>query len=217
MKLSKRLMTIADLIDNDIDYLYDVGCDHAKLDIYITKTRQRISCIAIDVNENVIKTTTENIKSLGLDKKIKILKNDGLNNLEIPYNSVVVISGLGTKTILNILKVQKLPKYLILQSNNDEYFLRKAVIKLGYKVDSEVFVPEKGYNYVVTKFVKGKSMYSNFNYFVSPLLQNNIEYLKYRLEVLNKNYKYAKTVFDKIKYKIWIFKLENIIKKVIGK
>lgn len=213
MKLSKRLKTIANMID-DVDYLFDVGCDHAKLDIFITNTRQDISCIAIDVNDNVITNTKKVIESLNLQNKIKVIKNDGLKNLNIPFNSVVVVSGLGNKTILNILKEATLPKYLILQTNNDEYFLKKEVIKMGYEIIDEAFLTERGYDYVISKYVKKRKKYSEFDKYVSPLLSGNIDYLKYRIKKLKTKYKYNKNIFKKLKYKIWMFKIKNKIKKL---
>lgn len=213
MKLSKRLKTIANMID-DVDYLFDVGCDHAKLDIFITNTRQDISCIAIDVNDNVITNTKKVIESLNLQNKIKVIKNDGLKNLNIPFNSVVVVSGLGNNTILNILKEATLPKYLILQTNNDEYFLKKEVIKMGYEIIDEAFLTERGYDYVISKYVKKRKKYSEFDKYVSPLLSGNIDYLKYRIKKLKTKYKYNKNIFKKLKYKIWMFKIKNKIKKL---
>lgn len=213
MKLSKRLKTIANMID-DVDYLFDVGCDHAKLDIFITNTRQDISCIAIDVNDNVITNTKKVIESLNLQNKIKVIKNDGLKNLNIPFKSVVVVSGLGNKTILNILKEATLPKYLILQTNNDEYFLKKEVIKIGYEIIDEAFLTERGYDYVISKYVKKRKKYSEFDKYVSPLLSGNIDYLKYRIKKLKTKYKYNKNIFKKLKYKIWMFKIKNKIKKL---
>lgn len=213
IRLSSRLSTIANLV-GDVDYVYDVGCDHALLDIYITKHRHNISCVAIDVNENVINQTKRKLKKLGLENKIQLLLNDGLVGLDIPDNSVIVISGLGTKVILNILKAAKLPKYLILQTNNDEYNLRKNVVKMGYLIEAEVYLEERGYKYVITKFKKGNKKYSSFNYFVSPFLIDNRDYLKYRLDRLTKHYSFEKDRFLKLRYKYWLFKINNQLKKL---
>ena len=49
--LSKRLNAIAEMVDTNV--LYDVGCDHALLDIYLVQTKKNIKVIAPDINNSL--------------------------------------------------------------------------------------------------------------------------------------------------------------------
>ena len=49
MKLSKRLQTICDLVEENSSII-DVGCDHALIDIYLVLYKH-VTAIAADVNQ----------------------------------------------------------------------------------------------------------------------------------------------------------------------
>ena len=186
-KLSKRLLSLASMIE-DCKNVYDVGCDHAYLDIYLTLERSNIYCYAIDIRPSVIKIAKENIKKYGLD--IPVLLNDGLDNLSLKRNSVVVIAGMGTRNILKIIKNKKLEE-VIIQSNDDLVLLRSQLSKLGYKIIDEKVVYEEGYFYVFIKAVLGTSCYTKEELLLGPILsKNNSEifqdYLQYLIKKYNK-------------------------------
>lgn len=65
MKLSKRLLTIADLIDTK--NVIDVGCDHALLDIYLTQEKQ-LNCRGTDISSKVLENAKNNVKKYNLEK-----------------------------------------------------------------------------------------------------------------------------------------------------
>lgn len=184
-KLSKRLFAIASMIE-DGKTVYDVGCDHAYLDIYLTLYRKNISCYAIDVRPNVIKIATENTKKCGLT--IPVMLNNGLENIQLVNNSVVVIAGMGTRTILKIIKDKKISE-LVIQSNDDLVLLREQLSQIGYKIIDEKLVLEDGYFYVLIKAEPGNSSYTKQQLLLGPVLMENKEqlYLEY-LEFLMKKY-----------------------------
>ena len=157
MNISNRLKTIADMIDSNY-HVIDVGCDHALLDIYLTLNK-KIKCTAIDNKEKVINYSKENIEKYNLTSKIELILNDGLENIKIHDDDVVVLAGLGTKTILNIIANKNI-KHLIVQSNDDVYNLRYQLTKLNYKVIDEKIVYEKKKYYTIIKLEKGKAKYS---------------------------------------------------------
>ena len=99
IKLSKRLQKIAELI-NEEDTVLDIGCDHALLDIYLTLYNNN-RCIATDINKSALKKAEENIKKYNLN--IKTIISDGLSNVEINNDQIVVLAGMGTSTIISIL------------------------------------------------------------------------------------------------------------------
>ena len=124
--LSKRLKTIANLVDTK--NVYDVGCDHALLDIYLSNNFNK-NCIAIDISEECVLKAKKNIEKN--NSNVKVILNNGLENINILPDSTVIISGMGTKNIIKIINKKNIDN-LICQSNKNIYELRKNVCKLGY-------------------------------------------------------------------------------------
>ena len=173
---SERLLTIASLVDKE-DIVLDVGCDHGYLSIYLKENKLCKNVYASDINKNALNNATYNIEKKNLD--IVVFLSDGLNNIPVFFNTAV-IAGMGTETILHILDSEKRPDKLILASHNDYYKLRKEVNKLGYKIDREVVVYEKGHYYVILKCLKGrqKLSYPELKFGLS----NNLDYYNYLIQ-----------------------------------
>ena len=146
---SKRLIEIASLIPLK-STVVDVGCDHGLLDIYLTLNR-KCKCIASDVNENCLEQAKTNIKKFGLDGEIDVVLSDGLKNVEYNEDDYVVIAGMGTSTILEILKDTKVNN-LIVQSNTDLTELREELSDDFY-IEDEKVVKERGLFYVIIKLL----------------------------------------------------------------
>ena len=167
--------------------LYDVGCDHALLDIYCALNKNT-TCIAIDVNKNALNGAINNINKYKLTDQIKPVLNNGLEDIDNSNNSVVVIAGMGTSNILKIIKNKSI-NHLIIQSNNELKRLRKEVIRNGYFIDKEVVVKEgKIYN-VIISFKKGIKKYHLQDYIIGPIIRTkkldiNQEYIR-QLIIIN--------------------------------
>lgn len=185
LHLSKRLQTLASMIDDNIT-VYDVGCDHAYLDIYLTLYKNN-ECIAIDSKDAVIKIAKDNVNKYKLN--IPVVLNDGLRNINVKKHSLVVIAGMGTRTILKILQ-EKPTCNLLIQSNDDLPLLRKTLSDWGYKIIDEKVEYENNYYYVFIKFTIGNSNYTKKELLLGPILMNtsnNLTYIDY-LHNLNKKY-----------------------------
>ena len=117
------------------DKIIDVGCDHALLDIYLVKNNIVKKMIVSDIHEKALQYGVNNIKKNNLDSKIDTRLGDGLDvvNDKDKINTVL-ISGMGTSTILHILNHERIKdiEKLVIQSNNDHYELRQAIVKMGY-------------------------------------------------------------------------------------
>lgn len=204
--ISKRLNVIASLVDSN--NIIDIGCDHALLDIYLTN--KGINCVAIDNKETVLDKARENIKKNNLLDKIKIICSNGLENYNVLGNENVIIAGMGTNTILNIIQNKEFNKIntLIIQSNNNLYELRKNVCKLGFYIDKEIVIFDKKY-YNIIRFKRGFKKYSYFDYYFG--LDMNYEYKKYINNKIYKTYKNVpfKNIVKKIKYKILLLYIKN--------
>lgn len=154
--LKARLRAIANYI-NKRDNAVDIGADHGYLGIYLVQNHLVNSIILTDIKKSALDVARRNVEASSLN--IPLILTDGLNGVDTAKLNTVIISGMGTSTILQILnnpvKMQSINK-LVLQSNNDLFLLRKEVIKLGFSLIDETTVYENGFWYVVCLFEKTK-------------------------------------------------------------
>lgn len=190
IKLSKRLLAIANLID-DNSKVADIGCDHGLVSIYLAMNKQNISIIASDINQNALDNAIKNINKYHLEDKIKVCLSNGLDNINDEIDTII-ISGMGGHTIVDILtnNQEKLNTVnnIIIQSNNDIEYVRRKIVKLGYYISKEELILDKNIYYTVILFTKGKKKYTNKEYYFGPILlkenskifieKNNKEYTK---------------------------------------
>ena len=188
IKLSKRLLAIANLID-DNSKVADIGCDHGLVSIYLAMNKQNISIIASDINQNALDNAIKNINKYHLEDKIKVCLSNGLDNINDEIDTII-ISGMGGHTIVDILtnNQEKLNTVnnIIIQSNNDIEYVRRKIVKLGYYIKKEELILDKNIYYTVILFTKGKKKYTNKEYYFGPILLK--ENSKIFIEKKNKEY-----------------------------
>lgn len=172
-KLSRRLEVVASYV-RDNSKVIDIGCDHGFLSIFLAKKYDNIKIIASDINENALGNAIENINKMNLQDKIDVRLGNGLDVISALEIDTIVISGMGTNTIVGILKYSRdkltCVKDIIVQSNTDLYFLRKNITSLGYYIEDETLVLDKNIIYTVIKFSKGKKRYSYKELYLGPIL-----------------------------------------------
>ena len=172
-KLSKRLEVVANFI-KDSSKIIDIGCDHGLLSIYLAGIYKNINIIASDVNKNALSSAINNIKNARLEDRIETRLGSGLEVVSPEEIDTVIIAGMGSNTIVGILKYSKDKlvnvNNIIVQSNTDLYFLRKNVTSIGYYIEDEVLVEDKGIIYTVIKFTKGKRKYNYKELYLGPIL-----------------------------------------------
>ena len=172
-KLSKRLEVVASFI-KDNSKIIDIGCDHGLLSIYLANKYKNIKIIASDVNKNALSSAINNIKEANLEDRIETRLGSGLQIVSPEEIDTVVIAGMGSNTIVGILKYAKDKLInvdnIIVQSNTDLYFLRKNITNIGYYIEDEVLVEDKNIIYTVIKFTKGKKRYSYKELYLGPIL-----------------------------------------------
>ncbi len=161
IRLSKRLEVLASFISNE-DSLVDVGCDHGYLSIYLKKNNKCKRVICSDINQNALDSAIKNIKDSNL--QIDCYLSDGLK--DIPMNNIdtILIAGMGSSTIIDILKNKdKLSsvKKIVLQSNNNHEELRRFMNDIGYYLEREEFVFDKGKWYVMMLYSKSNKKNSD--------------------------------------------------------
>lgn len=178
MKLSNRLQTICDLVEEH-DSIIDVGCDHALIDIYLVLYKH-VTAIAADVNQNALAIAQENIRKYQLEDKIKTVLTDGVTGLDIT-NKVIIICGMGTQTIIDIIKNihSYTMKEMIIQSNHDISRLRKFLEQEGFTIVDEVYLEERGKSYIIMKVKVGRTVYHEVDYLVGPIIKKKYpEYVR---------------------------------------
>ena len=181
MKISKRLETIADFIPINSKVI-DVGCDHALLDIYLSQEKN-CECIASDVNKNALDQAKYNISRFHV-KNVTTVLTDGLEGIPVSSKDIVVISGMGTLTIKEILEGRNLSDRMIISTHTDFEDLRKYVVSLGYKIQDEKYVEEKKKYYIIMVFVKGQIQYIEEEFKFGPILKYNAKFLQNEQEKL---------------------------------
>ena len=190
-----RIETIYSLIDKN-DKVVDVGCDQAKLSIMLANNN--ISSIASDISENVINKAKCSINNPLIDLRV----SDGLDNINEGEADTLVLAGMGTYTILEILNKTSLRfKKIITISNNYHNTLRSKMNGLNYKVKEELIIKENNKYYNLIVFENGNCDYSEIDIELG-LNHKDINLYKEYLEYLLKKYlnikKSSKDKNDKI-------------------
>ncbi len=173
---SLRLEAVSSFVKENSKVL-DVGTDHAYLPIILSKMGKCQSIIASDVSENALSYGKNNLKKYHITN-VKLILSNGLKNINDEYDTLT-ICGMGTKTIIDILKSGYLPNNIILSSNNDLYTLRNYLNKINYKIIKELIVYENGKYYDIISYEKGKEKLSYYQKMYGK--SNNKNYYKYLL------------------------------------
>ncbi|MBQ6546892.1 MAG: SAM-dependent methyltransferase [Bacilli bacterium] len=177
MTISKRLRAISDFI-SDNSFILDVGCDHALLDVYCALNKKNVKAIASDIKEGPLAVAKENVKKYDVSSKVTVLLGDGLSTYQTGVDTVV-ISGLGSSTIVSILnkgsKVLPNVDKLIISSNNDYCFLRKSICDLGFCISDEIMVYDNDKFYPVILFKKGHKVYDYYELKYGPVLLDKMD------------------------------------------
>ena len=188
----KRISYIANLIKSNSNYVMDVGSDHAYLAIELLKQNKVKFVYNIEINELPLQQGIKNLKKHNLLDKTKNILNNGLLGLETKYKDIkfdyLVIAGMGSNNIIKILENNKLCfQTYILQTNRNEYLLRKWLLNNKYSIKQEHIIYERGIYYVLLVVVKKK----NYHLYT----QKELKFGKLK-KVVNKQLYY-----DYIKYK----------------
>lgn len=184
VKIKDRLHSLVKYISPD-DHVMDVGCDHALLDIYLVESGILNKIYVGDVNPNALQNGKDNIASHSLTSNIFPILSYGIEKIGELEVDTLIISGMGSKTVIDILSSPNLDKVykLILQSNNNHLELRKFLTSRGFNIFYEEIVKDGKKTYI--NIIAGRSYpvteYSPIEYEFGPILtkdKNNLEYFE---------------------------------------
>lgn len=185
---------------NEEDMVVDVGCDQAKLGLMLAKRGQK--SIASDRSINVIDRAKHD---LGRNKYIDLRVSDGLQNIKEGEADTLVLAGMGTHTMLDILNNTSFKfKKIITISNNYHNILREKMNDLNYKVDSELIVEDMGKFYNLIVFIPGNSEYTErelllgLNHVDQNMYKKYINFLKNKYNNIKETSKDKNEKVDKI-------------------
>ena len=188
MKINNRLKLVGDYVDKGSIPL-DIGCDHAKLSIYLLKEKNFPFVYASDNKIGPLNQAKENVNYYNLADKIELIKADGLNSLNDKIDTITV-TGMGGLTINKMFLENKNKltniKTIILSPNNFIKEVRETINKLGYYLKDEELVEESNKIYHILVFSKGNKTYSDKELYLGPILMTkNKEIIKryYRNEL----------------------------------
>lgn len=196
---SKRLDAIISFLSAD-DKLIDVGTDHAYIPIIMAKKNAK-TILATDIHKDALEIAKTNIKRYDLENVIKTKLTDGLKNVNTTLYDTLVIAGMGTSTIINILSNAdnlKPFKKIILQSNNELEKLRIFMNENSYTLKKEKVVLEKNKYYVIMNYEKGKQKLTKEELFLGLYNSQNKEYYQF---LSNKYLKIKNDIYNKDKIK----------------
>ena len=213
VKISNRLKSLVPFVRDD-DYVMDVGCDHALLDIYLVQNNILNKIYVCDVNPNALQNGIDNIKNNGLEENIIPVLGYGIEKIGDINVDTLIISGMGSKNIISILESPNLNKIykLILQSNNNHYELRKFLVSKEFSIVYEEIIPDgkKTYINIIAGRERFPKKYTEEELEFGPVLikdKNNIDYFRDLKEKYTTLYEKSRT--NEMKNKIEI--LDKII------
>lgn len=193
-----RIEAINSFIEEE-DRVVDVGCDQAKLSLMLAE--RNMSSIASDISEKVISKAKSDISNPLIDFRV----SNGLEKINEGEADTLVLSGMGTYTILEILNNTKLRfKKIITISNNYHNILREKMNNLNYKVSKEQIIKENNKYYNLILFEQGNKDYTEeeielgLNHIDSNMYQEYLEFLLNKYLNIKKSSKDKNEKIDKL-------------------
>ncbi|MGI6332270.1 MAG: tRNA (adenine(22)-N(1))-methyltransferase [Zhaonellaceae bacterium] len=165
IKLSPRLQAVAELVKPGLK-LADIGTDHAYLPIYLIQQGKSPSAVAIDIHRGPYESALKQVALQGLEDKITVILGNGLEPLQPGQVDVVVLAGMGSATMIEILEakpelVLKLQQ-LVLQPMVGVGQMRKWLVENGWAINNEILVKDDGFIYTVLSALPGEQSISDW-------------------------------------------------------
>ena len=157
--LSARLLTVAAMVTPGM-YVYDVGCDHAFLSIYLVRRNISPLAFASDVRPGPVRAAREHVISEGLENRISVTQRNGIKGIdEVRHPATLILAGMGGPLILQILgadidTAHMFDELIVSPQSCIEEF-RSGLTDLDLRITEEKMVHESGKFYTVMKLKPG--------------------------------------------------------------
>ena len=193
LRLSPRLKAVANMVYRG-KTLADIGTDHAYLLIHLVGQGLIPRAIGVEARKEPWRRARANVEAAGLSHLIDIRLGWGLKPLQPGEVEIITITGLGGKTMQDILsaspEILENIEYLVLQPQGWEAQLRQWLARSGWRLEQEELVFEKGQYYLIYAWERGTNPpYDVWEWEFGPLLLRKHHpllagYLKRKLEKL---------------------------------
>lgn len=180
---SDRMIAIVEMIE--YISIADIGTDHGYIPIFSCLSGTVMSAIGCDIMPGPLSTAAKNIKSFELDSNIKLRLGNGLEAVKPGEAETIIITGMGGKTIIDILtqgqEVVQKSKQLILSPQSNLPNVRKLVHHFGFVIKNEILMKENNRYYHILSCTKGNEIYTEEEYLLGKILINkkSLEFLEY--------------------------------------
>ena len=187
--LDRRLSAVAEAIPL-CRRAADIGADHGRLSLHLLAQGRCRHMIVSDISEYSLKKARHLLAIHGMDSRASFICADGLDAVNRPVEAII-ISGLGGKTIADMLKRQPIPydAQLILSPQTALPAVRKVLGGISYRLLREQVVKEADRYYHVMCAVPGLTTCSEKALYIGPVLvadtwQLLSEYFQWRIRVV---------------------------------
>lgn len=189
MELSIRLQNIANQVDKR--RIADIGCDHGKLVAYLFENKKIDYAFVTDISLPSVKKAVKILTdmSVGFDWAC----GDGTEKITNDHKiEEGIISGMGGLEIIKIFQNSTVEiKDWVLQPQNNEFSLKKYLIKNKYKIIKDFIVKDKNIYYNILRVQKSNKkqkisdyhiMFGKENFVENEYFSLYLDYLKSKLE-----------------------------------
>jgi len=189
LHLDARLSALMALIPEH-GAVADIGCDHGRLACALLQRGQN-TVFAADISAPSLDKARILAQKLSLEDRLVCCLGDGLEALQGRKADCLVIAGMSSLTIQDILEKAK-DEVLVLQPMMDMPSLRRYLMEHGWRIEDENLVQEDRRFYPMLRAIRGQSSYSEDELRYGPiLLQKHHPLLKaywaWQMDVLKKN------------------------------
>ena len=180
MKKTKRLLKLLELVPENSNVVFDVGCDHGILSALLITTGKAKKVYASDISKMSLEKTIKLKEELKISDKIECLVSNGLNDFDKTIKSdCVVIAGMGGNEIIKILSnISDFSGYktFLLQPAQDFYAVRKFLSKNKFEIIEDQIIEDKGKFYAnILCTTNGKTEnLTNLQCYFGKFMESNI-------------------------------------------
>lgn len=180
---SNRLNLILKQIRKD-ERVLDLGTDHALLLIELLKKDITTNVVGSDINEGPLNIARQNLSESGFDN-VKLIQSDGFENIEPKDFDTIVIAGLGTSTIRDIIKSKEFNGRYLIHSTNHLEDLRRYINEIGHMIVNEWIDKEDHIYNVIIETRLGDQKLEHKDLFLGPFLKEKPESKQYYRFILD--------------------------------